>query len=64
MAAVCACGVRTPYFCFVHKKRVCTTRCILDDARAQGAAPALRAAHSNCVLGSYTEWLKDGDYDW
>eukprot|EP00897_Mesotaenium_endlicherianum_P007300 jgi/Mesen1/6599/ME000338S05774 len=48
---VCKCRKATKLYCFVHKIPVCND-CI-------GLAE-----HRRCMVGSYSDWVNDGDYDW
>eukprot|EP01115_Flamella_aegyptia_P008967 TRINITY_DN37643_c0_g1_i2.p1 TRINITY_DN37643_c0_g1~~TRINITY_DN37643_c0_g1_i2.p1 ORF type:complete len:78 (-),score=3.58 TRINITY_DN37643_c0_g1_i2:4-237(-) len=47
---ICRCPKRqnSELFCFVHRKRVCTT-CILD--------------HPTCYIADYSDWLVDGEFE-
>lgn len=48
---VCRCRKATNLYCFVHKVPVCG-ECICS------------SEHHICVVGTYSEWIIDGDYDW
>ncbi|KAI3702339.1 hypothetical protein L6452_28075 [Arctium lappa] len=48
---VCKCRKATKLYCFVHKVPVCG-ECICFQE------------HQICVVGTYSEWVIDGEYDW
>ncbi|XP_061354561.1 uncharacterized protein LOC133299140 [Gastrolobium bilobum] len=48
---VCKCRKATKLYCFVHKVPVCGECICFPD-------------HQICVIGTYSEWVIDGDYDW
>eukprot|EP00271_Cylindrocystis_brebissonii_P010319 TRINITY_DN26495_c0_g1_i1.p1 TRINITY_DN26495_c0_g1~~TRINITY_DN26495_c0_g1_i1.p1 ORF type:complete len:414 (-),score=77.54 TRINITY_DN26495_c0_g1_i1:712-1953(-) len=48
---VCKCRKATKLYCFVHKTPLCLD-CICGEE------------HLHCVVGLYSEWVNDGDYDW
>ncbi|XP_023771924.1 uncharacterized protein LOC111920569 [Lactuca sativa] len=48
---VCKCRKATKLYCFVHKVPVCG-ECICFEE------------HQICVVGTYSAWVVDGEYDW
>lgn len=48
---VCKCRKATKLYCFVHKVPVCG-ECICFQE------------HQICVIGTYSAWVTDGEYDW